>query len=321
MFTSRSYCGCGLRMWVGLLLCAALGAIVTTGQAEPRQTAGKPVAEILKTDGSLDLTRGFSGSLDVRGFNMITDTVGGSPRFVPAGSGGGEGAGDPALMSPGIASGSDDDVYWDDRFVPPGTNFGTVNAAVADGAGNLYIGGTFTMAGGVTVNGITKWNGSSWLALGTGMNSQVNALAVIGSDLYAGGWFDMAGGVSAKYIAKWDGSSWSALGSGMDYVVSALAVNGSDLYVGGDFSTAGGVSASNVAKWNGSSWSALGSGMGGTDPYVRALAVSGSDLYVGGDFTSAGGVSASNVAKWNGSSWSALGSGMDDSVFALAVIG
>ena len=125
-------------------------------------------------------------------------------------------------------------------------------AAVADGSGNLYIGGDFTVVGDVIANGIAKWNGSSWSALGSGSGrSVVSALAVSGSDLYAGGYFTTAGGSAANNIAKWNGSSWSALGSGMGGShpsVSALAVSGSDLYAGGDFTTAGGKVSAYVAK-------------------------------------------------------------------------
>ena len=53
---------------------------------------------------------------------------------------------------------------------------------------DLYAGGGFTTAGGIAANYIAKWNGSSWSALGSGMNGDcVYALAVSGSDLYAGG--------------------------------------------------------------------------------------------------------------------------------------
>ena len=195
---------------------------------------------------------------------------------------------------------------------------GEVYAAAMDTAGNLYIGGSFISAGSVVANRIAKWDGSSWSALGSGMNNRVWALAVSGSDLYAGGYFTTAGGVSANCVARWNGSSWSALGSGMGGLVYALAVSGSDLYAGGTFTTAGGVAANRIAKWDGSDWSALGSGM---NDWVGALAVSGSDLYAGGGFGTAGGVSAQNIAKWNGSSWSPLGSGMNDCVRALAVSG
>jgi hypothetical protein len=200
----------------------------------------------------------------------------------------------------------------------PGAS-GIVNAAAVDSSGNLYIGGQFTIAGGVVANNIAKWNGSSWSALGSGMNGGVSALVMSGSDLYAGGNFTTAGGVAANYIAEWNGSSWSALGSGMDggryYTnVTALAVSGGTLYAGGNFATAGGVTVNSIAKWNGSSWSALGAGLTHAGaPFlarVLALAVSGSDLYAGGDFDTAGGVTVSCIAKWNGSSWSALGSGI-----------
>jgi hypothetical protein len=64
--------------------------------------------------------------------------------------------------------------------------------ALAMSGSDLYAGGGFTRAtnsGGVavTANYIAKWDGSSWSALGSGMNDLVSALAVSGSDLYAGG--------------------------------------------------------------------------------------------------------------------------------------
>jgi hypothetical protein len=167
-------------------------------------------------------------------------------------------------------------------------------SALAVSGSDLYVGGDFTTAGGSAATNIAKWNGSSWSALGPGMNHGVSALAVSGSDLYAGGEFTTAGGSAATGIAKWDGSSWSALASGVNGAVSALAVSGSDLYAGGWFTTAGGNAASRIAKWDGSSWTALGSGMNGG---VSAVAVSGSDLFAGGWFTTAGGKASASIAR------------------------
>src|SRR5262245_36393918 len=210
-----------------------------------------------------------------------------------------------------------------------GTQTGRTVFALAvydDGSGPaLYAGGNFTTAGGAAASRVAKWNGSSWSALGSGLDNTVRVLAVFddgsGPALYAGGDFTTAGGTAANRIARWNGSSWSALASGLDGAVRALAAyddgSGPALYAGGSFATAGGLPASRIAKWNGSSWSALGSGMSGgsvSGPAVDSLAAyddgGGPLLYAGGDFTSAGGVAANHIASWDGSGWSALGSGL-----------
>ena len=175
-----------------------------------------------------------------------------------------------------------------------------VYALAVDQSNNLYAGGWLTQAGGVAVNYIAEWNGSSWSALGAGVtgvsgSTSVAALAVDASDnLFASGTFYSAGGVSATNIAEWNGSSWSALGSGVGYIgpyssstVDALAIDpAGNVYAGGIFTTAGGVAANQIAKWNGSAWSPLGSGL---SAQVVALAADSSyHLYAGGLFFTAG---------------------------------
>jgi hypothetical protein len=167
---------------------------------------------------------------------------------------------------------------------------------------NLYVGGSFTSAGGLPATDVAQWNGSAWSPLGVGLNYSVCALAVAGTNLYA------AASNLAYEVAQWNGTTWSPMGSGINIVVDAMASSGTNLYVGGDANAPG---AASVAEWNGNSWSALGSAMNGT---VYALAVSGTNLYAGGSFSTAGGVSADSIAVWNGSAWSALGSGISGSI-------
>src|SRR5262245_55228866 len=95
------------------------------------------------------------------------------------------------------------DANWISMGGIPGTD-GQVYAAAVDGSGNLYISGSFTIVGDVVATNIAKWNGSSWSALGSGMNGFVTALAVRAGDLYAGGEFTTAGGVTANGVAKWN---------------------------------------------------------------------------------------------------------------------
>ncbi len=217
-----------------------------------------------------------------------------------------------------------------------GGSLPNVRALTALPSGDLIAGGEFTTAGGVTVNGIARWNGSAWLALGAGMSGfssvGVYALTTLPSgDLIAGGFFTSAGGVPANFIARWNGSAWSALGTGMSSTVTALtALPSGDLIAGGNFTTAGGVPANRIARWNGSAWSALGTGMSGGNfsvpPIVKALTTLPSgDLIAGGDFITAGGVTLNCIARWNGSAWSALGTGMSGGssnpvVFALTTL-
>ncbi len=216
----------------------------------------------------------------------------------------------------------------------------TVEAMTVFDDGNgpaLYAGGSFTTAGGVTVNNIAKWNGSSWSPLGSGTNGLVRALAVFddgdGPALYAGGFFTSAGGAPANYIAKWDGKSWSPLESGLNDWVGALEVFddgsglGPALYVGGFFTEADGVPADRIAVWlRDRVWYPFGPGgvSGGLGQnWIQDMTVfddgDGPALYMGGQFTTAGGVSASNIAKWDGVSCSPLGSGVNAAVFSLTV--
>jgi hypothetical protein len=91
---------------------------------------------------------------------------------------------------------------------------GSVHALAVSG-NDLYVGGTFTNAAGITrADAIARWNGSTWSALGSdgagdGALSQtpfpfVVALAVSGGQLYVGGPFTNAAGIAtADYVAKW----------------------------------------------------------------------------------------------------------------------
>ena len=108
---------------------------------------------ILNEDGTLNLASDFTGSLDPSGFSLISKE-GEAPRFAPI-------VGDP-------------DDNWFTNFGTDGLN-SSVSTIYVDGS-NLYVGGDFTTAGDVVANRIAKWDGLSWSALGTGLNSTVNAI-------------------------------------------------------------------------------------------------------------------------------------------------
>nr|AUN37297.1 hypothetical protein [uncultured bacterium] len=204
----------------------------------------------------------------------------------------------------------------------------TVNAVTAVGiaAGDVYFGGTFSVNGDLRADGIAKWNGSSWSALGSGKYEVPVAFTTSGADVYAAGYFTNDGGTTVRRAAKWNGSGWTPLpawnapSANRIYFIESIAASGENLYVGGGWQDAlTGVRQGFVQRWNGLSWSELGTGMIGGKARVYTLAVMGKDLYAGGEFTSAGGRQASMIAKWNGSEWSALDSGRAFPVYSIAV--
>jgi hypothetical protein len=131
--------------------------------------------------------------------------------------------------------------------------------AIAVNGNNVYAGGYFTNASGqADADGIARWNGSSWNAMGSGITVTLPFLEIVTTtnDVYVGGDFINAGGVSnADYIARWDGSNWYALGSGLNNFVTTIQISGPDVYVCGAFTDAGGNPITDrIARWNGTSW-------------------------------------------------------------------
>lgn len=60
--------------------------------------------------------------------------------------------------------------------------------------GQLYAGGSFTIAGGKTVNHIALWDGAEWHGMDTGLNGIPTDLTVLDGDLIVAGNFTQAGG-------------------------------------------------------------------------------------------------------------------------------
>ena len=195
----------------------------------------------------------------------------------------------------------------------PTTLFGMVINDVGFGAlafqGNdIYIGGRFYIGefDGPTCFNIMRFDGTYCRMMGTGVNTNVTSIAVIGSDVYVGGRITDAGGVAVSRVAKWDGVNWSSVGGGLSGAanasVNSLATIGNDLYAAGTFTNASGVRVNRIAKWDGMNWSALGSGVvypGLSSASISTIKTFGNDLYAGGTFQAAGGKPSYYLARWN----------------------
>ncbi|HXP52905.1 MAG TPA: T9SS type A sorting domain-containing protein, partial [Bacteroidia bacterium] len=203
-----------------------------------------------------------------------------------------------------------------------------VQALAVDGNGNLYIGGNFNTANGVSgYNNIAVYNisGNTWSKLGSGVsgsNANYNVSFNIPGICDFGNSGDDGGGYNSP----------SYLGPTSPTVYAIDVVDNTHVYVGGQFTSPG----NNIAMWNGSNWtsSSVGStgipqcsyyngacggtfATPGTDggfgwslcPVVLSLANVGTSVYVGGVFENT--ATNTNIAVWNqgSSSWGTLTNG------------
>jgi len=187
--------------------------------------------------------------------------------------------------------------------------------AFDDGSGGgpaLYVGGVFTQAGGTPANGVARWDGTSWSAVGAGPGFTVFKLGPFdpgsGPVLLAGG---------SGLLSEWSGVAWGppqemlTVGATVD-LQSFDDGSGAVLLVcqQGPTNLQPNVT---VSRWDGQEFRALGpwlnGGVGALLPVGPGLGLD-PGLYVGGFFTIAGGGSAHGIARYDGNSWSSLTSGV-----------
>jgi len=112
--------------------------------------------------------------------------------------------------------------------------------------GTLYAGGTFYAAGGITVNRIAKWDGTTWSALGGGVTGGLTGYVYgLGTapdgTLYVAGDFTYASGNSlSDRVALWNGYRWLPIDidlPGSAYMGPIISPSNGIVYLGGTFSS------------------------------------------------------------------------------------
>lgn len=178
---------------------------------------------------------------------------------------------------------------------------GTVAAVVDDGAGGVYIGGTFAAVGGVPRRGVAHIRADGTLdpVWKPTVQGEVRAMALAGSTLYIGGRFTYVNGnverrnAAALDVASGTATPWSP---NLSHPVNAIAVSGPSVYLGGEFTTVnGGVTRNFAAAVNATTGAAT---PWDPDPswFVTAMDVSGPNVYLGGAFSSLKGGTVRNGA-------------------------
>ena len=215
-------------------------------------------------------------------------------------------------------------------------NDAAVYALASDNRGNVYAGGRFDTAGGLSASNLAKWNGEAWSEVGGGVQwSETNSKAIVtsiiadGAAVYVGGIFNAAGGNPMGSIASWNGSSWDNMQGGVwQDKISQASINNmaidrdGRIFTIGSFSLAGGKCASGIAIWDDANWISLGVDTSVDGSITAMIPDRHGGYYAGGFFTCAGGQVVNHIVHWDGTTWSGLGSGLSngsDPVFITAL--
>ena len=223
-----------------------------------------------------------------------------------------------------------------------GTGLGPASAlpsvyTIATTNNNIYVGGTFSTAGGVSVANIAQWDGTNWYALGN-PGGQIFGIAVQPGGVYAVGAAKGASLYGSPFFEVWNGSSWNnvlvvppAPENGYCAVpfntpapaMDAIATMGTNIFVGGSFSIGTfnpPQGSQGILRYDGTYCYSVGSGFNSN---VVALAVINTNLYAAGNFTNADGYWANQIAMWNGMNWTNVGGGVIGSgtVYSLGTMG
>jgi hypothetical protein len=225
---------------------------------------------------------------------------------------------------------------------------------MASFGGELYVGGYFQTAGGLSSSGFAKWNGTNWIALGVD-GGEVRCIRswshhfLPQTRLYVGGQFTSIAGTPNAKLATFSGSAWSSIAlpieaygvyglsigataSGADVyaMISGPTTQGVYRYVAGAWSllAPGGSSSFNfyagqlvacwgaVQRWDGAVWRPFGDGIQGS---LNDSAMYNGSLYLGGSFSFADQQQISSLVRWDGSAYSMVGTGVTGSVNSLVV--
>lgn len=214
---------------------------------------------------------------------------------------------------------------------------GTVHAMAPDGTGGWFIGGAFTVVGGVVRANLARIraNGTLDTLWSPEANDTVWTLTTSPDQetLYVGGAFTEVDGLVRNHIAALDAdtgelTNWNPAA---DWLVYALTVaSDGTVYVGGYFDNIGGQARRRIAALDGSTgsataWDPVGP-MG--NEYVRALALSDDEsiLYIGGRIQMVGGQVRQRIAALRTSDagvteWNPVTGGNDPVIYSIAVDG
>lgn len=175
--------------------------------------------------------------------------------------------------------------------------------SILDDGRQVYVGGTFTMAGTTPVKNLVaiNYNGVPVTSLRTATNGTVRTLVRDGARIFVGGDQTSVGGalrtsIAALSLASGEVLPWDpGVASG---TVRTIALAPDRVYFGGTFQNVGGLTRKFAAAVD-TGTAVVQSWNPAPDSSVRVILVNGSSVYVGGHFRNCGGAAHKLVALVN----------------------
>lgn len=208
--------------------------------------------------------------------------------------------------------------YNDESWNSIGDFNGAVSVMATD-ENYLYVGGSFTQINDQPIQGIARYDGTSWEALPAGgflPNSSIRTMCIYNGELYVGGTLDIPGeSESERGLRVMRNDQWETI-NGDQYIqnatISDLVIYHHKMYILGDFFYGGFSLNSGLLIWDGQSISApypdfyfyFGSNIYPTEPDII---LSTSDyLYAGGAIKTIGNQEVNNLAAYDGEHWCSM---------------
>jgi hypothetical protein len=229
------------------------------------------------------------------------------------------GAGGPGMLVAAMAGAPNGDLIvsmslpagaisvWDGVSWSPLPGFDNIASSLAVlPNGNIVATGSFTTAGGVSVNGLAVWDGTSWSPMGTPPQAGAGKVHVRpNGDLI----------LASNGLYSWNGITWIPITVGTSalpaFVVDYHFLQNGDIAASGVFISLTNGSQERVAVWDGADWNLLGFQVTATaGPVLTVTGLPNGDIVAAGFFTTAAGINATNVARWDGSNWNPIGLGL-----------
>ncbi len=154
---------------------------------------------------------------------------------------------------------------------------------------------------GTLPNGVVKWDGSAWVALGSnspsafGNTPAISGLANFDDRVFAVGNFNQLGTDMCFGLAKWDAGVWSCFGFAPGNVFDVTVVEPGVPFTGELYF---------ARRWGTNEFAAQVDG--GAQQVQRVWSLDFSRVAIRGSFTSVAGVNATNTALYDGATWQAM---------------